>query len=112
MLAGDFQDVAIGLRGVLGIEDRGPPGGDVPLKLGQELVQIGDCIGLDPVGGLAPLLPVGDFGLDLAIVFAGAFGRLAQGLGPMGLVQPLGLLLEKCGPFEVQVFLQHRRERR
>ena len=42
VLAGDVEHEAVGLGGVLGPEHRGAAGGDVPLELDQQLVEVGD----------------------------------------------------------------------
>ena len=58
VFAGDIEDVLVGLGGILGAKHGGAPGGDVPLELDQQLVEIGDGIGFDLMGRLAPVLKV------------------------------------------------------
>ena len=79
--SGDVEHVLVGLGGVVGPEHRRPAGGDVPLELDQQLVEIGDGVGFDPVGRLAPVLEIGDGVGHRAVVLARSLGRLAQRLG-------------------------------
>ena len=44
VLSGDVEHVPVGLGGVVGPQHGGAAGGDVPLELDQQLVQVGDGI--------------------------------------------------------------------
>ena len=91
VLAGDVEHVLVGLRGVLGPQHRGAPGGDVPLELDQQLVEVGDRVALDLVARLAPILPIRDGVGHRLVVLGRPLGRFAQRFRRRRLVEALGL---------------------
>ena len=82
MLPGDFQHEAVGFGRILGEKDLDAAGLDVALELHQQLVEIGDRILLDLVGGLAPVLEIGDRRGHGRVVLAGKIADLGQVLEP------------------------------
>ncbi len=98
VLPRDLQHEAVGFRRILGEKDLDAAGLHGALELHQQLVEIGDRILLDLVGGLAPVLEIRNRRGHGRVALAGVLADLAQVLEPRRrLVEALVLVFqERC----------------
>ncbi len=89
MLFGDVEHKLIGLGRVFGPKHRSAAGGEVSLELDQQLVEVGDRVLFDLMGGLAPVLEKRNGVGDFASMFAERSAVSPSDFGVAGSARPL-----------------------
>ncbi len=108
VLPGDVQHEAVGFGRVLGEKDLDAAGLHVALELHEQLVEIGDRVLLDLVGGLAPVLEIRDRRGHGRVALAGIIADLGQVLEPRRrLVEAPVLVFQERGAVEVAGMFGH-----